>query len=232
MKIEKVSGFSWQAEATLYTQAQGGCRESLNELMERHERLIHRVVQRQWLLTLPYEEAVQAGRRGLWQAIMGYDPGRGTTFSTYAYPAIMQYVWGAVKGERRRLGREISVGVLGVMWYQPGPDPAWLREEQDLRESMAELVERLPERLRGILRAYYGLEGEGPQTLHAIGVPLGLTYERVRQLRNEALVWLQQPAHSQELRSLLGRHNQAQYELADRLAQVWLQRRGGRYGRH
>ena len=118
------------------------------------------------------------------------------------------------------------------MWYQAGPDPAWLRAEQDLLESLVELVERLPERLRGIIGAYYGLAGEERQTLQAIGAPLGLTYERVRQLRNEGLVWLQQPAHSQELRSLLGRHNQAQYELADRLAQVWLQRRGGRYGRH
>jgi hypothetical protein len=53
----------------------------------------------------------------------------------------------------------------------------------------------------------------------------GLTGERVRQLRNEALMWLQ-PAHSQELRSLLP-GKPAQYELADRLAQIELKRRVG-----
>lgn len=54
----------------------------------------------------------------------------------------------------------------------------------------------------------------------------------MRQLHQAALVWLRQPAHSQELRHLLARHNQAQYELADELAQAWLRRRGGQNGRH
>ena len=83
---EEESGFSGQAEATLYKKAQGGCQESLNELMARHEGLVRWVAQHQWLLTLPYEEALQAGRQGLWRAILGYDVGRGITFSTYAYP--------------------------------------------------------------------------------------------------------------------------------------------------
>lgn len=218
-------------ETTLFMQAQEGCTTSLNELMQRHEKLVHFVVQRQWLLTLPYEEAVQAGRRGLWRAILGYDPGRGTTFATYAYQAIMKYVWEAVKSERVRLGREVPVGVLVVYWYQTGADPARLRDQQEISQSLLGLVRRLPKRLRYVIRAYYGLQGREPQTLQAIGAQLGLSGEWVRQLRNEALVWLRQPAHSQELRSLLARHNQQQYELADGLAQAWLKRRGGRNGR-
>jgi RNA polymerase sigma factor (sigma-70 family) len=226
------SGPSRDPGATLFTQAQAGCSESLNELIQRHEGLVQLVVQRQWLLTLPYEDALQAGRRGLWRAILGYDPGRGTTFATYAYRAIMKYVWAAVKGERRRLRREVPVGVLVVYCYRTGADPAWLRDQQEIGESLLRLVKRLPKRLRFVIVVYYGLGGKAPQSLQAIGNQLGLSRERVRQLRNEALVWLRQPAHSQELRSLLARHNQAQYELADRLAQAWLKRRGGRNGRH
>ena len=232
MISEKESDFSEQAEATLIKQAQAGSQESLNLLLLRHERLVHWVVRHQWLYTLPYAVAIQEGRRGLWHAILGFDPERGSKFSTYAYPAIMKHVWSAVKSEQRRLGCEVPVGVLGMYCYQAGPDPAWLRDEQDLRESLLSLVERLPKRLRGVISVYYGLQGGEPQTLQAIGEQLGLTRERVRQLRNEALVWLQQPAHSQELRSLQARHNQEQYELADHLAQVWLRRRGGRNGRH
>jgi hypothetical protein len=125
-------------------QAQAGCSESLNELMQRHEGLVHLVVQRQWLLTLPYEEALQAGRRGLWRAILGYDPGRGATFATYAYQAIMRYVWWAVKAEGRRIQREVPVGVLVVYCYRTGPDPVWLREQQEIGESLLELVNRPP----------------------------------------------------------------------------------------
>lgn len=233
MIVEKTRGdFSWPTEATLFEQAQAGCAASLNELMQRHERLVHFVVQRQWLFTLPYEEAVQAGRRGLWRAILGYDPGRGSAFATYAYVAIMKYVWAAVKSEQQRLRREVPLASLVVYFYQPAADPAGLRDQQEIRRSLRALVKRLPKRLRLVIRAYYGLQGASPQTLQAIGDQLGLTRERVRQLRDEALVWLRQPAHSQELRSLLARHNQPQYQLADELAQAWLKRRGGRDGRH
>lgn len=232
MDLKKQSGdFNWQTEVTLFEQAQAGCKLSLNELLQRHEGLVHLVVQRQWLLTLPYEEALQAGRHGLWRAIMGYDAGRGTAFSTYAYIAIMKYVWVAVKAERRRLGREVPLASLVVYWYQAGVDPAKLRDQHEIGQSLRVLVKRLPRRLRRIIVAYYGLQGQEPQSLRAIGQQLGLTGERVRQLRNAALVWLRQPAHSQELRSLLARHNQPQYELADRLAQIELRRRGGRNGR-
>lgn len=231
MIAEKESGFSRQAEATLIEQAQAGCCESLNDLIQRHEGLVQLVVQRQWLLTLPYEDALQAGRRGLWRAILGYDPGRGTTFATYAYQAIMRYVWAAVKSECRRLRREVRLGSLVVYCYQTGVDPAWLRDQHEIDQSLLALVNRLPQPLRQVIVAYYGLQDQEPHSLRAIGKQLGLTGERVRQLRNEALVWLRQPAHSQELRSLLARHNLTQYELADRLAQIELKRRGGRNGR-
>jgi RNA polymerase primary sigma factor len=38
-----------------------------------------------------------------------------------------------------------------------------------------------------ILRAYFGLEGTAPMTLEEIGEAMGVTRERVRQLRNRAL---------------------------------------------
>jgi RNA polymerase sigma factor (sigma-70 family) len=232
MIVEKARGdFDCWTEATRFEQAQTGCAVSLNELMQQHERLVHFVVQRQWLLSLPYEEAVQAGRHGLWRAILGYDAGRGRAFSTYAYQAIMKYVWAAVKAEQRRLQREVPLASLVVYFYRSGDDPAGLREQQEIRRSLRALVKRLPRRLGFVIRSYYGLQGQEPQSLQAIGDQLGLTRERVRQLREEALVWLRQPAHSQELRSLLARHNQQQYELADELAQAWLKRRGGRHGR-
>jgi hypothetical protein len=105
------------------------------------------------------------------------------------------------------------------------PDAPWIRP------SLLQLVERLPERLRYVIVAYYGLAGPAGSTYAAIGAQLGLTKQRVCQLRTEALVWLRQPAHSQTLRSLLERHTVADYQWAEDLAQRWLQRRGGRHGR-
>ena len=91
-------------------------------------------------------------------------------------------------------------------------------------------MRRLPERLQTIIIARYGLADNSAHSYRQIGVSLGLTGERVRQLHTQALVWLRHPAHSQRLRTLLGRHTIPDYEAADAQAQRWLRWRGGRRG--
>jgi len=92
-----------EVDLTLFVQAQAGCRDSLELLMARHKGLLQAVVRRQWLGPLAYADALQAGRIGLWRAILGYDPQRGTAFSTYAWPAIQRAVWRAVKQAQAHL---------------------------------------------------------------------------------------------------------------------------------
>ena len=88
----------------------------------------------------------------------------------------------------------------------------------------------MPERLRFVVLARYELTGQ-PQVFYSqIGAALGISGERARQLHTEALIWLRQPAHSQQLRSLLGRHTLADYETVEAETQRWLQWRGGRRG--
>ena len=48
-------------------------------------------------------------------------------------------------------------------------------------------LDALDRRERLVVRAYFGLDDQEPQTLEQIGVQLGLTRERVRQLRDQAL---------------------------------------------
>jgi DNA-directed RNA polymerase sigma subunit (sigma70/sigma32) len=110
-------------------------------------------------------------------------------------------------------------------------DPVRAWEKSAIHSALWDLVARLPERLRTVILVRYGLTGQ-PCALYAqIGARLGLSAERARQLHTEALVWLRQPAHSQRLRSLLGRHTLADYEAVETETQGWLQWRGGRNGR-
>lgn len=78
------------------------------------------------------------------------------------------------------------------------PDPdADVYTEVERRETaaiIARVLSRLPERHALIIRASFGLETGEPQTLDAIGRRLGLTRERVRQLRNEAIEQLRESA--------------------------------------
>lgn len=215
-------------EATLFQQAQAGCRKSLNALMAHHEGLVQAVVRRQVLGDMPFAEALQAGRIGLWHAILGFDFSRGLAFSTYAWPCIMHQVWRAVKTHARF--HSLPVTGDGVPSLQE-PEPAAVWEASAVQQALHNLVQRLPDRLRYVVVSRYGLDGAPPAVYRQIGATLGLSGERARQLHTEALVWLRHPAHSYALRSLLGRHALADYQTADALAQRWLQRRGGRHGR-
>jgi RNA polymerase sigma factor (sigma-70 family) len=216
--------------ATLFEQAQAGSSESVNVLMEQHERLVRYAVKRQVLFDFPYAEAVQVGRHGLWRAILLYDPHRGTAFSTYAYPAIVREIWAAVKAHCEQNRRAHASQELRLFFQSWEPGLVQRQEEIAISQALHRMVRRLPERLRRVMVAYYGLDGQPRRVFREIGCQLGVTKQRVQQLHVEALVWLRHPAHSQELRSLLRRHSEREYEWANEVAQAWLRRRGGRNG--
>ena len=219
--------------AALFRQAQAGCRDSLARLMATHEKLVHAVVRKQVLGDLAFAEALQAGRIGLWHAILGFDPQRGTAFSTYAWTCIMHRVWREVKLAERaqgQAGKRLPLGEAASSMGKDG-DPARAWAALAVSSALWDLIVRLPERLRIVVLARYELTGQ-PQVFYTqIGAALGVSGERARQLHTEALIWLRQPAHSQQLRSLLGRQTRADYEAVEAETQRWLRWRGGHNGR-
>jgi RNA polymerase sigma factor (sigma-70 family) len=219
--------------AALFRRAQGGCRNSLARLMAAHEGLVQAVVRKQVLGHLPFAEAVQAGRIGLWRAILGYDPQRGTAFSTYAWISIMHHIWREVKRAERSHSQTIEHLVLdeGSHSAPETTEPARAWETSAIHSALWHLVARLPERLHTVILARYELTGQARSFYSQIGATLGVSGERARQLHTEALIWLRQPAHSQQLRSLLGRHTVADYEAVEAETQRWLRWRGGHHGR-
>jgi RNA polymerase primary sigma factor len=52
---------------------------------------------------------------------------------------------------------------------------------------LAEALRKLNPRMRHVLQVRFGLDGEAPKTLEQVGVELGITRERVRQLEARAL---------------------------------------------
>ena len=60
-------------------------------------------------------------------------------------------------------------------------------ENRLLSESVSEALEALDARDAKVLRLYFGLEGDREHTLEEIGNLLGVTRERIRQLRDRAL---------------------------------------------
>lgn len=214
----KRRGPSQPTETTLFHQAQGGNRQALNRLMARHEGLVHAVLRRHSGGTLSYADTLQAGRIGLWQAILHFDPTRGLAFSSYAWTCIMRRIWQTVKVETRPARR----GLDTPRFFSVGAtDPAWLTEQAAVTQALHALVARLPARWQSTIIAHYGLDGNAPANFTEIGRRLGYSGERARQFHCEALLWLRQPAHSQLLRGLLERHTATDYPAFDALQHRW-----------
>jgi RNA polymerase primary sigma factor len=81
---------------------------------------------------------------------------------------------------------------------QATPDADILRESA--REQLEGVLNSLDERELRIIRLYFGLDGNEALTLEQIGGLMGLTRERVRQLKERALSKLRSPARAQPLR--------------------------------
>lgn len=190
--------------STLVSLDDGGI---LPELLARHEGLVQWVVRRQCLGDLSFADALHEGRIGLWRALVSYNPSRGTAFSTYAVPAIARAVWSAVARGRVFANDRCSAQVV------PEPiDPVESVYRAEVHARLGALVEQLPDRLRLVIVAHYGLGDREPQSFAAIGRTLHVTRQRVQQLHTDALLWLAHPAHSLSLRRLLGYNTRADYQ--------------------
>jgi RNA polymerase primary sigma factor len=84
---------------------------------------------------------------------------------------------------------------------QATPDAEVL--EESARNQLEEVLNSLDERELRIIRLYFGLDGNEALTLEQIGGLMGLTRERVRQLKERALGKLRHPARYQALLALV-----------------------------
>lgn len=86
---------------------------------------------------------------------------------------------------------------------QYGRDPDADTIEHALIDQIAQSIDSLGARQARILRLYFGLDGADPLTLEEIGAHLGITRERVRQIKEKALSRLRDASDVTALASFL-----------------------------
>lgn len=187
-----------------------------DRLVRQNLRLVYREVVRYRGSWLDLADLVQEGCIGLIEAAERFDPERGVRFSTYAVPWIRQAVDRAVQRHQRvvRIPRRVAAKAgddpgelpradllppasldvvmageerLADCLPDPTADPERDAIHAVLIASLAEALNRCPEREREVIIRRYGLAGEPPQSLEAIASALGVCRERVRQLEASAL---------------------------------------------
>ena len=153
-------------------------------------------------------------------------------FSTYAWVAIQRRIWRAVAQANRPQGRlslpepPNPLEAAAPSWTGRYRAAAWWMAQ--VHPTLVETLARLPERLREVIVAAYGLDEEPPRSLAAIGRRLGVSRERVRQWRNDALVLLRLPIFSTRLRRPCDQDSRAAYTRTQALNRAWLRQRRGR----
>ena len=83
------------------------------------------------------------------------------------------------------------------------PSPEELLFHESFRSEMKEALKQLSPREAKILSLYFGLDDQRPHTLEEIGKKIGLSRERIRQIKVRALERLRQAPESGRLRTFL-----------------------------
>jgi RNA polymerase primary sigma factor len=86
--------------------------------------------------------------------------------------------------------------------FSAGPDDETY--ERALASTVEEALGTLKDREARVLRLYFGLEdGHDPMTLEEIGALLGITRERVRQIKEKALIRLRHASRARYLETFI-----------------------------
>jgi RNA polymerase sigma factor (sigma-70 family) len=189
--------------------AQAGCKDCVEALLYENNGLAWTMIARQLSGNAEYADLHQEALLGLWRAILYFDTSRGIRFSTFACIAIFRGVRQAVQHswkaegwlEANRAGD--SLELLLREW-----------QAEQIHQALGEELDALPERCRQVIDLHYGLTGEEPQNLAKIGRAWKLSRERIRQLKEEALAQLRQPAFSIRLRTICERQERKDYRQA------------------
>lgn len=102
------------------------------------------------------------------------------------------------------IGNEEDANLYDVLGNEDSPSPDRELILDSLRKEIDRILTTLSSREARILQLYYGLNNTQPLSLDEIGVEVGLTRERVRQIKEKAIKRLKNSTRSKMLKSYLG----------------------------
>ena len=158
-----------------------------NQLVETNLRLVYSVAKRRSTACYELCDRISDGTFALMNAVERFDFARGYRFSTYATWAIFNELTRRDRKEWRRRKRSVPLCYDSLATPDLESERYEQNEARDERNKAVErLLGRLDRRERWIMVNRHGIGGVPQQTLKQVGLDLGISKERARQLEERA----------------------------------------------
>ena len=176
--------------------------ETKNKIIQSNLRLVVSIAKRHVSTNEEFFELVSDGNMSLIRAAEKFDYSRGNKFSTYASWAIMKNYARTIPDAFKHRDRfRTSHDEMFASTQEHRQDQYQLEAAQQNREHQVDVIlSRLDQREQKIIISRFGLDySQEPQTLKEVGVEMGVTKERVRQIEARALNKLRIVVHEERI---------------------------------
>lgn len=184
---------SREEERELAIKIQEGDNNALNKLVEHNLRFVVKVAKGYRDRGVSFADLISEGNLGLIHAAKKFDPNKDVKFVSYAVWWIRCYINDFIT-EHTINNKEISTD--SYTNYQNHEDFINEKFEENLNNlndrnsTIADLIICLKDRERDIIQMSFGLNGEKEMTLDEISKVTDLSMERVRQIKDTAIMKL------------------------------------------
>ena len=182
-----------EEERDLTIKIQNGDDKALNKLVEHNLRFVVKVAKGYRDRGVSFADLISEGNLGLIHAAKKFDPNKGIKFVSYAVWWIRCYINDFIT-EHTVNNKEISTDSYTSYQYHEDFINEKFEENlnnlNDRNSTIADLLICLKDRERDIIQMSFGLNGEKEMTLDEISKVTDLSMERVRQIKDNAIMKL------------------------------------------
>ena len=205
-ELKKYKPISRDKEKELLIKAKNGDLKAQNEILTANLRFVFNIASRYKGNGAAISDLISEGNLGLIKAMQKFDFSKDVKFISYAVWWVRNAMQEFIKKRQASLNFEKEDKTLSTPLVSngiPDSEDEWVERrevmlsneedeaKQELHKNQRRIIDALMSKLQGrekkIVIEYYGIDGKKSKNLEELGKELGITKERVRQIKQVAL---------------------------------------------